>query len=84
MFNLEQAILEWRRQMLSAGVKTPVPLDELENHLRDDVEQKIRSGLSEQQAFDAAVQQVGCANVLKAEFKKIRATAGSKQRYRLL
>ncbi len=47
MFNLEQAILQWRRQMLSAGIKTPEPLDELENHLRDDMEQKIRSGLSE-------------------------------------
>ncbi len=79
MFNLEEAILEWRRQMLSAGIKTPVPLDELENHLRDGVEQKIRSGSSEQQAFDGAVQQVGCANVLKAEFKKIRATPGRNQ-----
>jgi cation transport ATPase len=79
MFNLEAAILEWRRQMLSAGIKTPVPLDELENHLRDDVEQRIRSGFSEQQAFDAAVRQVGCANGLKAEFQKIRATAGRNQ-----
>lgn len=79
MFNLERAIVEWRRQMLSAGIKSPEPLDELENHLRDDVEQKIRSGLGEQQAFDAAVQQVGCANAIKTEFKKIRATEGKNQ-----
>jgi|SRR5437867_1623996 len=32
---LEKAIAEWRRQMLAAGVKTPVPLDELGSHLRD-------------------------------------------------
>jgi hypothetical protein len=79
MFNLEQAILDWRRRMLDAGIKAPVPLDELENHLRDDVEQKIRSGLSGQQAFDAAVQQVGCANAIKAEFKKIPAMGGRNQ-----
>jgi hypothetical protein len=37
MFDLEQTISEWRRQMLSAGIKTPVPLEELEIHLREDV-----------------------------------------------
>jgi hypothetical protein len=39
MFNLEEAILEWRRQMLIAGITSPIPLDELEIHLRDDLEQ---------------------------------------------
>jgi hypothetical protein len=38
--------------MLAAGIRTPVPLDELENHLREDVEQQMRSGLSAQQAFE--------------------------------
>jgi len=37
MFNLEPSIAEWRRQMLAAGVKTPVPLEELESHLRDEL-----------------------------------------------
>src|SRR5216683_2850215 len=59
MFNLDESISEWRRQMLAAGIKTPVPLNELENHLRDDVEQQMRSGLSAQQAFEAAVQGIG-------------------------
>jgi hypothetical protein len=40
MFNLEQAISEWRRQMIAVGIKTPVPLEELESHLREDVEQR--------------------------------------------
>ena len=30
MFDLEQAIAGWRRQMQAAGIKTPVPLEELE------------------------------------------------------
>ncbi len=52
MFDLEQAISNWRRQMLAAGIKTPAPLEELENHLREDFEQQARSGSSTQQAFE--------------------------------
>ena len=48
MFNLEKEISEWRQQMLAAGVKSPVPLEELESHLREDIEQQVQSGLSEQ------------------------------------
>ncbi len=70
MFNLEQAILEWRRQMLAAGVKTPVPLDELESHLRDEIEQGTNSGLSEAEAFRTATQKMGEAGLLKTEFAK--------------
>jgi leader peptidase (prepilin peptidase) / N-methyltransferase len=71
MFNLDQAVVEWRRQMLATGIKTPVPLDELENHLRDDVEQRVRSGASAQQAFEAAVLGIGQADTLKREFTKV-------------
>ncbi len=31
MFDLENAIADWRRQMLAAGIQTPVPLEELES-----------------------------------------------------
>lgn len=72
MFDLEQSIAEWRKQMLVAGIETPVPLEELEVHLCEDVEQRMRSGVSAKEAFDAAVQRIGPANVLTEEFKKIR------------
>jgi leader peptidase (prepilin peptidase)/N-methyltransferase len=71
MFNLEQSIANWRRQMLAAGIKTPVPLEELEGHLREDVEQQMRSGLNAQQAFQVAVQRIGQAGALKREFAKV-------------
>ncbi len=71
-FNLDQAIAEWRRRMLAAGIKTPVPLDELESHLRDDVEQQMRSGLSAEQSFEAAARRIGEAPALKTEFAKGR------------
>lgn len=72
MFDLDQAILEWRRQMTAGGVQSPEILDELENHLRDDVEQRIRSGLAAKQAFEVAVRQLGLVGVLKSEFAKVR------------
>lgn len=78
MFDLDQAMADWRRQMLAAGIKTPETLKELEIHLRDDVEHRIRSGLSMEQAFDGAVQQLGSANELKGEFVK---AAGLKHRH---
>lgn len=70
MFNLEQEILEWRREMLGAGIKSPVPLDELECHLRDEFEEQEKAGLGEADAFKAAVKNLGPAPVLQPEFKK--------------
>jgi hypothetical protein len=70
MFNLEEEISEWRRQMLAAGIKTPVPLEELESHLREDIAQQMQSGLGSQQAFGIAVKKIGQAPELKREFKK--------------
>jgi hypothetical protein len=71
MFNLEPSIAEWRRQMLAAGIKTPVPLEELESHLREEIEQLVKSGLPPGGAFGTAVQQIGKPQIIKTEFKKI-------------
>lgn len=76
MFDLEQAITEWRRRMLAAAIKCPVPLEELESHLRDDVERWIISGLGAAQAFEVAAQRIGPAIELKSEFKKARSILG--------
>jgi hypothetical protein len=74
MFDLDKAIADWRRQMLAAGIKTPVPLEELESHLRDDIDQRVRSGEDPQQAFKAAARQIGHADELMVEFKKCGST----------
>jgi hypothetical protein len=70
MFDLEQSIADWRKQMLAAGIKTPVPLEELEIHLREEIEQQMKSGLNEQEAFHSAVQKIGQGGLLRTEFKK--------------
>jgi hypothetical protein len=70
MFKLDTAITEWRQHMLSAGVKTPVPLEELESHLLEDVEQQLQFGVSAPRAFEIAVRKIGRPNTLRNEFKK--------------
>jgi hypothetical protein len=75
MFNLERSIAEWRKQMLAAGIKTPVPLEELESHLREEVERQMKSGLGEQSAFEISIQRIGQTGTLKTEFAKVGGTA---------
>jgi predicted membrane channel-forming protein YqfA (hemolysin III family) len=70
MFDLNQAIAEWRKQMLAAGIQTPVPLEELEIHLREEIERQMKSGLSEPQAFEISTRRIGQPQVLQREFKK--------------
>lgn len=73
MFDLEKTIGDWRQQMLAAGIKFPVPLEELENHLREEIEREIKSGFDEAQVFKAAVQNLGQGSALRNEFNKVKA-----------
>ena len=74
MFDLEQAIADWRSQMLAAGIQTPVPLEELEIHLREEIEQSMKLGLSVRNAFQISAQQIGQPKMLNGEFKKSERT----------
>jgi hypothetical protein len=78
MFNLEQSITNWRKRMLAGGIKTPVPLEELENHLREELERQMQLGLGAQQAFEAATGQIGQARALRSEFEKNDASIGAR------
>jgi uncharacterized membrane protein YhaH (DUF805 family) len=73
MFDLEKAIADWRRQMLAAGIKTPVPLEELEIHVRDEIELQMKSGLNLEKAFEISIWRIGQSSVLKREFGKAQA-----------
>jgi len=52
------------------GIKDSAVLDELESHLREDVERQTFSGVDAQKSFEAAVKKIGPASALKNEFKK--------------
>src|SRR3954470_194867 len=71
MLDLESSIAAWREQMLAAGIRAPVPLEELETHLRDEIEVQVQLGIEPLRAFEAAVREVGQAMVLKKEFAKV-------------
>jgi hypothetical protein len=68
MFDLEESVAEWRRQMLATGIRSPVTLDELELHLREEIERLTQSGLGEPAAFTTAVKNLGPAQALRDEF----------------
>lgn len=74
MFHLEQSITEWREQMLAAGIESPMPLEELEAHLREAIRQQMQSGQAGQMAFEVAVRHIGQPKLLKDEFSKIEGT----------
>ena len=57
--------------MEAAGVKAPAPLDELESHLREEIERRLRGGADEQRAFEAAIAQIGHAASIQNEFRKV-------------
>ena len=84
MFDLEQSIAEWRQQMLAAGIKTPVPLEELEIHLREEIERQMQSGASVKRAFESAARKIGGVYVLKTEFAKVGGVEKSAKRERWL
>ena len=77
MFNLEQSIADWRQQMLAAGIETPVPLEELEIHLREEIERQTKAGLNQQDAFTSAVQKLGPAHTVQTEFMKVDKIPGA-------
>jgi hypothetical protein len=70
MFDLERSIADWRAWMKADGIKAPRVLDELESHLRDDVQARMTLGSEGREAFEAAVQQIGLAAALRSEFMK--------------
>jgi hypothetical protein len=69
-FDLEASIAEWRQRMLASGITTPVPLEELESHLRDDIEAQMEAGTDAPRAFASATTRIGPAMELRGEFQK--------------
>ena len=74
MFDLEQAIARWRERMLAAGIQTPVPLEELEAHLREEIERQMKFGSEEQTAFEISTRRIGQPEAINREFKKSERT----------
>jgi len=70
MFDLEHAIAAWRKQLMTAGINSRAVMDELETHLREEIDRQVITGLSAQQAFLNGLERLGKPEVIKAEFSK--------------
>jgi cytochrome c assembly protein len=71
MHNVEQLITEWRKAMMTAPNVGHETLDELENHLRENVNQLVRGGMTEADAFQRAITQLGTGPAIASEFRKL-------------
>ena len=67
MFNLEHAISGWRRRAQREGLPPDV-IEELESHLRAEIEQQMNAGADAQAAFAIAAQLLGDTAELRQEF----------------
>jgi len=70
-FNLETALAAWRRTLTYNRVINGDDLDELERHVRDQVEALSRIGVPKDEAFHRAVREVGSYDDVEREYGKV-------------
>ena len=73
MFDLNEQIKNWRDDLAQSQTLEKTDIDELENHLREEIERLAASELSEQEAFLVAAHRLGHSDGLSEEFAKINA-----------
>ena len=71
MFDLDQAIKKWRRELLQKYSLTDKELDEFSDHLRCDIEQLIENGADAEQAFIEARNKMGIGRKFSQELLSI-------------
>ena len=68
MFDLNNEINNWCRDVVDCGCGVGSNVDELKDHLYCLVEEKVTLGRSEQEAFTLAIQQMGERKLIAAEY----------------
>jgi Cytochrome C assembly protein len=71
MAELEARIEQWRREQAETLGGSAEVLQELEDHLREEVQQRTQAGQSVDQAFTAAVARLGSPQELATEFARV-------------
>lgn len=70
MATLESEIARWRSHLAAAPALNGRDLDELEDHLRDQVAELIELGLDEEEAFMVAVRRIGRVDDISREYAR--------------
>lgn len=77
MFDLENAFRKWKKNLLkNPGIEESQAI-EIEGELREEIEELIAAGLSEEEAFMRVTAEVAPADVLGIEFYKVHTTRSS-------
>jgi hypothetical protein len=71
MFDLEKQVRLWRHHIQSRGTMHEADVEELENHLKDQIDELKTRGLSDEEAFLIGVKRLGRADTLSKEFSKV-------------
>ena len=77
MFELEKEVGAWSRSVHADGCGRAASLAELSDHLYCEIDRARAEGLSDEQAFAAAVKKLGQGRELAAEHAKNRSLLGS-------
>ena len=75
MFDLNHEITEWKQSLGQSETVTRPDLDELESHLRDQIDHLSMSGLSIEEALLVARHRIGDTKRLSGEFAKVNGSA---------
>lgn len=75
MFDLNQQIAQWRQSLGQSESIVRSDLDELESHLRDQIDHLSLAGLSPQEALLVARHRIGDTKRLPDEFAKVNGSA---------
>lgn len=71
MFDLELNISSWCDYLRSSGKLSEDDVLELENHLREQIDELTESGLDEEEAFLISVKRLGNVNLISEEYSKV-------------
>ncbi len=81
-FHLNTALATWRRSLSTNRTFSADDLDELEQHLRDQIAALVQGGQSEKAAFEQAMAAMGEYGAVEREYEKVY--WGKRRRQRLL
>jgi hypothetical protein len=73
VFDLEGRIQQWRQALAGTLGDRPEAIDELEGHLREEVQRLVQSGQAPERAWETAVRRLGEPGRLAEEFAKVPA-----------
>ncbi|MFC2076428.1 permease prefix domain 1-containing protein [candidate division KSB1 bacterium] len=71
MFDLEKQIGLWRHHLSLRSNMNEADIDELESHLRDEMEDLKKSGLADDEAFLLGVKRIGNIDMVTREYSKV-------------